>query len=378
MKKAQFKYLTLSDIHLGHNKNKTINIVDNLRYYFKVNHKLFKTLDAIFLAGDIYDTLLANNSIEFILVQEWLTELVLYCKAHNIKLRILEGTPSHDWKQSKVINTVISKLNIEIDFKYVDTLYIEHMLDYDISILYVPDEYKHSASETYQDVLKLLKENNLTQVDIAIMHGQFNYQLPMIKLESSHDENLYLDIVKYYISIGHIHTASVFDRILAQGSFDRLAQNEEEDKGGMFISINKHGDNFYNFIVNTRAKIFKTFKLLDLTLEEIISTLDKEILKLPLESYIRCIVSKVENINKNSKSLKERYLGYHLKIETEKDKIITVGDDIVHNDIAIESYNITPDNVSELLLKELDKHILTKNELDIANSEIILAIDALR
>ena len=57
---------------------------------------------------------------------EWLTELIVFCKQHDIILRILEGTPSHDRNQSKVITSIIKKLNIELDYKYIDTLYIEH------------------------------------------------------------------------------------------------------------------------------------------------------------------------------------------------------------------------------------------------------------
>ena len=45
--------------------------------------------------------------------------------------------------------------------------------------------------------------------------------------------------------------SSVFERILAQGSFDRLAHNEEEDKGGIVVTIDKvNGNHSYRFIKN--------------------------------------------------------------------------------------------------------------------------------
>ena len=361
------RYLVVSDIHLGHNTNKTQEIVENLRKYLIENHRVFKQLDIIFLAGDIFDKLLTNHSKEFILAMEWITELILYCSGNKIKLRILEGTPSHDWKQSKLITSILSKLNIDIDFRYIDTLHIEKMDDLNLSILYVPDEYKHDASETYAEVLTLLKENNLTKVDIAIMHGQFGYQIPMVKLKSSHDEDLYLDLVKYYISIGHIHTPSVFDRIIAQGSFDRLAHNEEEDKGGVFITLNKNKPEFM-FIKNKHAKIYKTFTYKTSDIETIIKSLSKEIYKLPILSQIRLIVNDDVFMSKSLKTLQSTFVGYNIKVE--KHKLHTVTNLELLEPVTIEeSFNITPDNIKELLFKELDKHLLDNSLLRTAEIE---------
>jgi DNA repair exonuclease SbcCD nuclease subunit len=187
MRKKHISYLVLSDIHLGHKNNKTEDIVNNLNHYFAKHNQLIKRCDVIFLAGDVFDKLLISSSVEYVVAIQWLSVLAMYCKKNNIKLRILEGTPSHDWKQLKALSTTLEVLNTGIDFKYISTLEIEHIEDLGINVLYIPDEYKHEASETFTDVKELMKSKNLKQVDIAIMHGQFNYQLP-IKLESSHSE----------------------------------------------------------------------------------------------------------------------------------------------------------------------------------------------
>ena len=191
--------LCLSDIHLGNNVNTTEEIVINLKKFFAKHNKLIKQCKIIFLAGDVYDKLLVNGSRSFIVSLEWLTWLAMYCKQHDIKLRILEGTPSHDWRQVSVLNTTLRELKIDIDFKYIDTLAIEYMPEYDINILYIPDEYKHVASETFEEVQELLKSHGLTKVDLIIMHGQFHHQLPMITLDSSHNEDDYINICKHYI-----------------------------------------------------------------------------------------------------------------------------------------------------------------------------------
>jgi len=362
------KYLVLSDIHLGHKNNKTINIVNNLKYFFKVNHKSFKTLDVIFVAGDIFDRLLSPNSEEYILAVEWITELAVYCKVHNIKLRILEGTPSHDWKQARVVESVLDRLELTIDFKYIQTLMIERMDDLKTTILYVPDEYKHKSSETLVEVRQLLNKEKLEQVDIAIMHGQFNYQLP-IMLESSHDETSYLDIVKYFISIGHIHTSSVFQRIVAQGSFDRLTHGEEETKGAMLLTTGINPT--YEFIPNTRATIFKTVDIRSSFHH--LETIVNAIKGLPKGSFIRVLASKGDDVKNTLKELQSRYIDYTFKImyDTKDDEVleaITVN----HSD-KIDTFAITPVNIKELLLTEVTKHNLSSKLMNKIEEELVMA-----
>lgn len=366
--KNKIKYLVLSDIHLGHSINKAEYIVKNLKEYFIEYNKLFKDLDMIILAGDVFDKLLVTSSKDFILANEWLTELLLYCKSNNIILRILEGTPSHDWKQAKVITSIISKLNIDLDYKYIDTLYIENNIKLGISILYIPDEYKHDANDTYKEVLSLLKKHNLSKVDIAIIHGQFHYQLPMVKLINSHTESNYLNIVKYYISVGHIHIPSIYERILAQGSFDRLAHNEEENKGGMLITLYKDKEPEFLFLKNKHSMIFKTYRFKDESIDKILHTLDKELKKYPIKSNIRIITSNDDMLNKSHKELKERYPYYNIKVERDKKENTTYR--LVSKEIKIDSFNIDKDNVKELMLKELKNHSLNKIEYDIFNNEL--------
>lgn len=364
----KIKYLVLSDIHLGHNINKTENIINNLNKYFEMYSKKFKDLDMIIIAGDVFDKLLVNSGNDYILSVKWLTDLILYCQRNNIVLRILEGTPSHDWKQMKSISSIIEKLELKLDYKYIDTLTIEHIDRFKLNILYIPDEYKIKASDTYKEVLKLMKKNKLTQVDLAIMHGQFNYQLPF-QLESSHNEEDYLSIVKYYIHIGHIHTSSINNRILAQGSFDRLAHAEEENKGGMLIQLDTEKENSYEFLINTNSMIFKTIKFKKETLEEIIKKLDIELKKLPGGSNIRITSEHEEFLSKNVDAIKKRYPNLNIKYERNKNKSIKKSL-ITETTDNINSFNITKENIDELLRERLTKYNFNKQELDIYNKEL--------
>ena len=60
-------------------------------------------------------------------------------KPYNIILRILEGTPSHDWKQSKLFIHLNDLTKAGTDVKYIDSLSIEYIDKFGINVLY-PDE----------------------------------------------------------------------------------------------------------------------------------------------------------------------------------------------------------------------------------------------
>ena len=279
MKKDIIKYLVLSDIHLGHTGNKTEEIITNLAIFFTNYYKEIKDIDILFISGDIFDRLLSTRSLEYKMIVSWLSNILLWCKDRNIKLRILYGTPGHDNDQVAGFTEIASKLAPECDFKYIPNLWIEKMDDLGISILYIPDEVHPDSEDTWKDVQAKLEEEQLAQVDITIMHGCFLYQLPVKDLKFAHKESNYLDITKYYINIGHVHTSSCYERILAPGSFDRLAHNEEENKGGLLCKIYKDGNMNFKFLVNKLSKIFKS---LDYTGKEesyILKDLDKELKK---------------------------------------------------------------------------------------------------
>ena len=370
MNSKSLSYLVLSDIHLGHRRNKTEFIIHNLREYFKDYHTQIKKCRIIFIAGDIFDTLLTTHGDDYLKATEWITELILYCQHNKIKLRILEGTPSHDWRQAKLISQIIDKLNIDINYKYISTLYIENMVDEGINILYVLDEYKPKAIDTYKEVLDLMKDKGLSKVDIAIMHGQFKYQIPMVELESSHDEDSYLNIVKYFINIGHIHTPSIYSgRILAQGSFDRLAHNEEEDKGGMLCTIYKDGSYKFLFLKNTRSKVFITldYNKSSLSTEEVSNDIRNRLKGIEDDSYIRILINDVKSIE----GLKDEYPFLHFKIVNKEEKKMKIGEDILEAKV-IESFTIDESNIDNLVFEELNK-LLTSSQLEIAREELSIA-----
>ncbi len=322
----ELRITSISDIHLLHRNNKTQYVVTNLDKYVSNDVVLSKT-DILFIAGDLFDGPVAFSSEDIGIVNIWVAKLLHKCKRHNVCLRVLEGTPSHDMNQSKIftnINEILFKdENDRVDLKYVKTLSIEYIDRFGINVLYVPDEWNHDTHDTLLEVKELLKKNNLQQVDFAVMHGQFEYQLAdVVKAHVKHDSKEYLEMVKHLIFIGHIHKHSVHDRIYSHGSFDRLAHNEEEPKGYIYAVVQKDGHYQCQFIENKDARIYKTVKCNTDDLESNMKRIVKIAVKLPDESFIRIVADKTNPIMSAQDELKKRWplLNWSFSKDKEKDK----------------------------------------------------------
>lgn len=352
MLKPHIYYLVISDIHLGHRNNPTSSITENLKNV--IGKFSNKPLDIIFIAGDLFDRLLDNSMPDTQEAHLWMCWLLRFCEEHNIKLRVLEGTRSHDRGQSSQFATIYHIAQTSLDYLYIPYLHIEKMEDLGISVLYVPDEWHEDTQETYKQVELLLQENSLRSVDIAIMHGQFGYQLPNAPMSvPRHKEEQYLQIVDHYIHIGHVHVYSQFERIIAQGSFDRLAHGEEDPKGFVYAEIRQDGSHEHHFIENKDALIFKTIKVRAMDLEASIAYLDKQISKYPIGSNIRIHAKKDHPVFMAFSDLEIRYAQYRLtkKTDDKEDDSLYSSKIIVQSDY--QAFSITKENLNTLLTDSL-------------------------
>ncbi len=354
------RYLVISDIHLGHNNNQADNIIKNLDTFFKgYKDDIFK-LDILFIAGDIFDSSLKLSNPESSVIIHWMSSLLIYCDKFNIMLRILEGTPSHDWKQAINFEPIKNKLTPNLNYKYIKVLHIENIPEFNLNVLYVPDEWRTSTDQTLKEVDQLLKENNLNQVDIAIMHGNFKYQLKQAPDSiPKHDEASYLSRVKHFINIGHIHKFSMYERIVAQGSFDRLVHNEEEPKGCTLMTISDTEEDSFVFLENKDAMKFVTINGSNLTLENIYDKLDRLVSKLPKGSYIRFKLKSDSKIINIIKDLRLKYFEYVIS----KPKII----DEIEEETKLISDDILDDNFTPIQVTKDNIRFLLNNELEIMN-----------
>jgi len=351
------QYLVFSDVHLGHRLNKTKTILSHLDTFFKDYYDRFKELDLIFIAGDLFDTLLDLSSEDVQDIMMWMSRLIRFCAIHQIKLRILEGTPSHDWEQSSMFTTIENIAASQVDFKYIKELSIEHIDEFGIDILYVPDEWHTDPKQTYEEVLTLLEKNHLKTIDIAIMHGQFTYQLPSAAIKAPrHLEQDYLNLVKHYIHIGHVHQFSTYERILAEGSFDRLCHGDEDPKGAIFARITPNFEDHFEFLVNQHATIFKTIRLTKTHFENLFQYLDKQIEKYPIRSFIRLKSKEKILLNNQFEDIKRRYPQYTLSKDIDSENRLE--NSLFKTELDMTTYSpivIRKENITELLMESITK-----------------------
>lgn len=282
-------YLVLSDIHLGARSTSAKEILDHLTSYFRdfSDDSELAKVDAIFIAGDLWDTTVQFASDVIVDFVPWFRRFLLWASRNGILVRVLEGTPIHDRRQGRTLMELVDMSGVQLDFKYVAALSIEYIAALDLRVLYVPDMCRPTTAVLENDIDLLLKENQLEQVDLAIVHGMFRYQLGNIPINNHVlDEDWFLARVKNYIHIGHIHTHSQHSRIVAQGSFDRLAHGEEEAKGGVLVKQINENEFVHFFIENRQAKTYLTIPITG-TAEAALVKINKAVKKLRHGSYVR-------------------------------------------------------------------------------------------
>jgi UDP-2,3-diacylglucosamine pyrophosphatase LpxH len=358
----------VSDIHLGHANNSASEIIKNLQIAFPDNSETGE-LDMIVLVGDVFDGLLYLTDDDVWAIKYWVTSFLRLCKKHDIVLRVLKGTPSHDWEQSEIFANTNSIAEIGTDIKYVKVLSIEYIERFGITALYVPDEVNPSTEKTLSQVHELLQAKGLDQVDYAFMHGQFEYQLPDFVAAPKHDSAAYLRIVKYLISIGHVHTFSRFERIIAQGSFDRLSHGQEEPKGHVRAFVRGVDDYDVVFVENEGAKRFVTVNCLGMSIDDTIKEVDNVVTDLPAGSYTRIRVNHDNPILESMDILIRRHPLFTWGKIVENNTETNENERIVEETI-FEPITITRDNIEELLIERMAHQCTSAEVLNAA--ELIL------
>lgn len=358
-------YLVISDVHLNHPRTPTSFIVNNLNTFFNnyENESPLSKVDMIFIDGDLFDQLIDVSNDDLFIIMGFINMLIWFCERNNIKLRVLEGTPLHDRRQSRMFEILTQVSRRSVDVRWVSTLEIEYIKDFDINILYVPDEFKPTCGETLILVKELLNSKGLDKVDIAHMHGSFGYQREGIPgVHDTHDEKEYTKLVRYAINIGHEHVYSKRGIITAQGSFDRLTHGDETKKGGCLTTIKPNGSVVTEFLVNKGAKIYKTFEPSSSVLKEAMQELDGLVASIPDNSHVRIKASRFHPLIVSLPEIKKLHpMIYFSKLCTEEiardESKFSINEDFVVVEIREE-------NVIELIQSEIpDNSIKDRNAL---------------
>ena len=341
-----------SDVHMGHSTTNAKKIYEEIRTCFPLDKNTHS--DILVLAGDWWDKLLPINHPDSYETVSAIFYLLNYVKKTNKTLLIVDGTPLHDSGQIQMFKTINEHAKINADVILVDDIDIVYIAKYDIHVLFVPDRPRVSPMATIARVHELLKEKQIESVDMAVMHGCFQYQLPQIADDHKHKESDYLDIVKGPIIIGHIHKHSVFERIIAPGSFSRLTHGEEEPKGYVRIEMKTPTEYTATFIENKDATVFITVDVTNLEMAESLAIIDKKIRNLPEGSRVRiqCQAKHPLASDKDFMEMKLRYLDLHFTMKVTNNKDIVEEEKTLFD--TLEDYQpliINKQNITDLILE---------------------------
>lgn len=340
------------DIHLFHKNTQIAWILNSLRQTYAAA-KLKGHLDLVVIGGDLIDREVSYASKEIHLFHRWVAEFLEDLKANGTELFILEGTPLHDWEQPQVVTELNDAFKVGAKVNYVTHLCIQQHPKFG-DILFIPDQWRPSCEETWEDVKKELIVHGLTQVDWIFMHGAFQHQMPphLHKRIDLHISERYHKITKRFVFVGHHHELSQWENICCAGSLDRLTHGQEEAKGCFLVEVFPDKTNI-TFIENLRAKKYITLDCAGLDSSQLMSILGKYLVN---EEHvaIRLKSEKTDVAAQSIDMLSDRYpfidWSFFDVNQKEKTQIITINRDA----IAVPKVNLNKENITKMLLKRLN------------------------
>ena len=336
----------IGDIHLGHARVRTRTIIQMLDRLF--DDEQIRRLKTIVINGDLFDKRLPMDSDDAHTIIRWMRRFLLRCKKFDTSLIVIEGTPSHDNKQSRWFVLLAEMLGVHDVVRYFEKLAIEELYPEGPLALFVPDELNHDASDTWMQVMELMRNRGLETVDYAFMHGMFRYQEPILTVVS-HNETSYQNIVTQRIAINHHHVHTTSGRIVAPGSPERLRHNEEEDKGYYRFTIRDGRACDDTFVINDKASVFSTLDVVGMEFAEVVNTVDAT--NFIPGSHVRLRLSRNDPAYIGMKSLKNHFPHYYLTTKVvEAESYTSDSDDLIDRPTIVA---IRPDTLSDLLLPRL-------------------------
>lgn len=357
------RLLDVSDVHLFNNNTPVTHIMDTLdKHVF--NPKVLLEVDVVAISGDLFDkwVKLVMGGLFF----EWARRVLHVLKDTNTALRILEGTPSHDWKQAQFIMDINRIAEINADVHYITELSI---VDDPIlgTVCYIPDECRPSPDKITRDVEEMMKTRGISQVDFIISHGFFDFQLPPHHT-SGMDSVRLSQLTKHLIINGHDHRKKSYLKVRVPGSWDRIAHGEEGDKGGIVIDFNDKECREY-FLPNPDAYPYVKFNYLNLSDEEVLVQVDKD-LNSVLSGYIRFELNDEtalkgyfsDLIKKEKANVDVVYKS--TKVEELEDTVFKLDSNTLH---------VTVDNIASVIFDELEEDAGVDRDVLLAEIEVIKA-----
>lgn len=356
-----------SDLHFGVAHTPAAKIAHGLDRLVS-NDKVFSECDLILYPGDITDRLLPQPSQEAQVARNWMDRNIELAEKHDTVIAVVEGTPMHDWYQSEYFVESNNIRGNKASLYYIKEVKIVYMEELGINVLFVPDEAHDTCQLTEIAVREALHRAGLEQVDLTIIHGQFRHQYPEHLRDIGmdfHDSDFYLSITKHFIFAGHVHTHSIYKRIVAQGSFERLHHGYEAPKGcvGFELNLDDPSKSKVWFIENHDAMIYKTFHVKGDNLQYEADRIRLLASQQPSGSFLRVKAKSGHPILALVKELKKELPMFNWTTDVEKEKKRAVKE-IIPAKIKRARISIRPENIAELLKDRLE--VLPENlQMDI-------------
>lgn len=313
----------------------------------------------IVLAGDVFDSQMDLPDPAVYEIRLWIREFLSMCKEYDIIVVVLEGTPLHDWKQSRLFTHINELASIGADVRYYEYLTIDYFETLDMHILFVPDEESDRCDITQTKVVELLQQHNLEKVDLAVMHGAFPHQMPKAihARLNLHSPDFYLSITRYLIFVGHVHTHSQYERILAAGSFDRLKHSEEEAKGHLRATVRASGHHDIRFVENKNAQRYVTIRCTGLDAKETLEKIERNIRKLPKGSFVRLLCKRDDAGNAMLKDLSIRFMQFTWTFKMDGKNATEDAIILTDNRNEVPKIRVNRENIKDLLMARIrQKH----------------------
>ena len=358
-----FKMLWHSDEHTLHPHTPTTHILRNIDTVRKEVGVDDTDMDV--WGGDLCHDITQTSNPDYLYLQYWVKKYLLECHEKKRLVRIFEGTFSHDRGQPSMFELLKPKNSPYI--KYIDKMELEYIPDFDIHILYVPDNFgKKPKQEIYEEALALIAAHGLKQVDFIFLHGTFDFQLPHLESTKDifYDAKQWSLLAKKIILSGHIHKPSHKYNIYSSGSFDRIAHGEMHAKGAYKVLFNKDKV-IPTFIENKNAMIYDTLYVTpETTSLELNNILDQYFEKLPMKgASIRVKGGTAEIVSPVVNEFISLYPQYNFSMDHAVEKGVIV-DDVLYMPENYQGIVLHPSNLQDHLFRFMDNSKTIPKDLD--------------
>ncbi len=302
----KLKILFSTDQHLNHSRMNPKRMVERLLQWTTYGIYEHKP-DVLALGGDWFDRPTSFTSKAGVHILDAMSMLCSICEQRGIALWVLKGTGTHDGTQNDNWKPIAAGFK-NLQFRIFDTVGVTTEMG--LNILTIPDSTIPNHHKCELEVRRTMAEAGLTTVDLMLSHGMFTHHVENsgFKVEA-HDSEFYNSIIDIVGLNGHVHTPSLYGKILTGGSFDRLRQGENHAKGLHIVEIDKTANTFSaTFIENKDAAIFNSYEVMGLDpnkeiahLSSIVSTLSAD------DIYVRLHYHKDVPIRAIERELVERF-----------------------------------------------------------------------